>query len=177
MVVEKLAENVLHILTHPHMNLSKTTDKGSPLGPPENQLFYDRFFSWQSGNANFRNFFSRRAPGPPCWSPGSCLPCRTTGPAAGCDRQWRRPGSNRQPPACKAGALPVELRPRDRSAETRNPNIETRNTRPSCWTALNLRTSAPFRISGFALRISPKEWARVDSDYRPHAYQACALTN
>ena len=25
--------------------------------------------------------------------------------------EWRRPGSNRQPPACKAGALPVELRP------------------------------------------------------------------
>ena len=25
--------------------------------------------------------------------------------------QWRRPGSNRQPPACKADALPVELRP------------------------------------------------------------------
>lgn len=30
------------------------------------------------------------------------------------DRQrffWRRPGSNRQPPACKTGALPIELRP------------------------------------------------------------------
>ena len=27
-------------------------------------------------------------------------------------REWRRPGSNRQPPACKAGALPIELRPR-----------------------------------------------------------------
>ena len=26
-------------------------------------------------------------------------------------RQWRRPGSNRQPPACKAGALPIELHP------------------------------------------------------------------
>jgi integrase/transcriptional regulator with XRE-family HTH domain len=26
--------------------------------------------------------------------------------------EWRRPGSNRQPPACKAGALPIELRPR-----------------------------------------------------------------
>jgi hypothetical protein len=25
---------------------------------------------------------------------------------------WRRPGSNRQPPACKTGALPIELRPR-----------------------------------------------------------------
>ena len=27
--------------------------------------------------------------------------------------KWRRAGSNRQPPACKAGALPVELRPRE----------------------------------------------------------------
>ena len=27
-------------------------------------------------------------------------------------RQWRRWGSNPQPPACKAGALPIELRPR-----------------------------------------------------------------
>ena len=25
--------------------------------------------------------------------------------------KWRRAGSNRQPPACKAGALPIELRP------------------------------------------------------------------
>lgn len=28
-------------------------------------------------------------------------------------RQWRRPGSNRQPPPCKGGALPVELLPRN----------------------------------------------------------------
>jgi len=27
-------------------------------------------------------------------------------------REWRRRGSNPQPPACKAGALPIELRPR-----------------------------------------------------------------
>ena len=26
--------------------------------------------------------------------------------------KWRRPGSNRQPPGCKPGALPIELRPR-----------------------------------------------------------------
>ena len=26
-------------------------------------------------------------------------------------RLWSRPGSNRRPPACKAGALPIELRP------------------------------------------------------------------
>ena len=28
--------------------------------------------------------------------------------------EWRRSGSNRQPPPCKGGALPVELRPRDK---------------------------------------------------------------
>ena len=27
------------------------------------------------------------------------------------------------------------------------------------------------------LRSQISKWARVDSDYRPHAYQACALTN
>ncbi len=39
----------------------------------------------------------------------------------GCE--WRRPGSNRQPPACKAGALPVELRPRRWSAMTEIPDL------------------------------------------------------
>ncbi len=51
----------------------------------------------------------------------SCSPCRahrsscrTRTPSYRgrfADRQWRRPGSNRQPLACKASALPVELRP------------------------------------------------------------------
>src|SRR5207253_11105676 len=47
---------------------------------------------------------------------------------------WSRSGSNRRHPACKAGALPAELR-------------------PLLW------------------------WAWIDLNYRPHAYQACALTN
>ena len=55
---------------------------------------------------------------------------------------WRRSDSNRRPPACKAGALPVELRP------------------------LSLR--CPLRH---------RWWAREDLNLRPHAYQACALTN
>ncbi len=33
-------------------------------------------------------------------------------PSAAWPRGWRRPGSNRQPLACKASALPIELRPR-----------------------------------------------------------------
>ncbi len=56
---------------------------------------------------------------------------------------WSLSGSNRRPPACKAGALPAELKPRSRS---------------------------PRGARG-------KWWARVDSNYRPHPYQGCALTN
>ena len=33
--------------------------------------------------------------------------------------RWRRAGSNRRPPACKAGALPTELRPRSVSGLSR----------------------------------------------------------
>ena len=54
--------------------------------------------------------------------PGAGLPhppegvplCRRYGSPfpGGPELWWRRPGSNRQPPACKTGALPVELRPR-----------------------------------------------------------------
>jgi hypothetical protein len=44
------------------------------------------------------------------------------------ENQWRRPGSNRQPLACKASALPVELRPRcplRGKLEARISNLET----------------------------------------------------
>src|SRR3990172_225404 len=39
---------------------------------------------------------------------------------------WSRPDSNRRPPACKAGALPTELRPRSWSAVTAK-NIDSQN--------------------------------------------------
>ena len=53
---------------------------------------------------------------------------------------WRRSGSNRRPPACKAGALPLSYAPKG-------------STHRKTW------------------------WAREDLNLRPHAYQACALTN
>ena len=65
-----------------------------------------------------------------------------------CTRWWSRPGSNRQPPACKAGALPTELRPRS-----------------SC------------RRSAGGRPLAVDWWAREDLNLRPHAYQARALTN
>ena len=73
---------------------------------------------------------------------------------------WRRPGSNRRPPACKAGALPTELRP---------------------------RTNFEFWIAEFGLNPSPSAirnrqstidwWARADSNSRPRPYQGRALTS
>ena len=61
-------------------------------------------------------------------------------------RWWSQTGSNRRPPACKAGALPTELWPR---ASQRN----------------------------LGTQQSGKWWAWEDLNFRPHAYQARALTN
>ena len=65
-------------------------------------------------------------------------------------RWWRQTGSNRRPEACKATALPTELCPQ-------------LDLHPA--TALNL--------------AAPRQtwWAWEDLNFRPHAYQARALTN
>jgi hypothetical protein len=95
----------------------------------------------------------------------------STAPGGG---EWRRPGSNRQPLACKASALPVELRPRSPlrgKPETRISKLETVGRSPAA--RFGSRTSC----FEFPLTSGQREWARVDLNYRPHAYQACALTN
>jgi hypothetical protein len=60
---------------------------------------------------------------------------------------WSQTESNRRPPACKAGALPTELWPR--------------------------------AVVGKLLGTQRKRewWAWEDLNFRPHAYQARALTN
>ena len=60
-----------------------------------------------------------------------------------CRDWWSQTGSNRRPPACKAGALPIEL-----------------------WPRVHIRW----------VRHAGEWWAREDLNFRPHAYQACALT-
>lgn len=74
---------------------------------------------------------------------------RTATIPSGSRKWWSRTGSNRRHPACKAGALPAELRP------------------------LITFVSKGRRQS---LRIA-KWWAWEDLNLRPHAYQARALTN
>jgi hypothetical protein len=69
---------------------------------------------------------------------------------------WSQTGSNRRPPACKAGALPAELWP-----------LRKRTIPLSGNRHLMLRTAS----------IGLDWWAWEDLNFRPHAYQARALTN
>ena len=64
------------------------------------------------------------------------------------DKWWRMTGSNRRPPACKAGALPAELIPQDQ------------NTLNFPWNSSNLIW-----------------WVWLDSNQRPLRYQHSALTS
>lgn len=66
---------------------------------------------------------------------------------------WSQTGSNRRPPACKAGALPTELWPHFKLNQCRVDRWSpTQQGRANDW------------------------WAREELNFRPHAYQACALT-
>ena len=65
---------------------------------------------------------------------------------------WSQTGSNRRPPACKAGALPTEL-----------------------WPRLDL--TATFQAISREDPATEHWWAWKDLNFRPHAYQARALTN
>ena len=77
---------------------------------------------------------------------------------------WSQTGSNRRPPACKAGALPTELWPRiDWLA-----SCSSRQLAPPAF-ATARQPSLRCASEGW--------WAWEDLNFRPHAYQARALTN
>ena len=75
---------------------------------------------------------------------------------------WSQTGSNRRPPACKAGALPTELWPRSFCLTA---SFYPKSGKTTFWN--DARTPGP---------LQNQWWAWVDLNYRPHAYQACALT-
>jgi hypothetical protein len=75
---------------------------------------------------------------------------------------WSQTGSNRRPHACKARALPTELWPRAVTAATLS-------AIPPGW--------PDARLAGSATPIRLIWWARKDLNFRPHAYQARALTS
>jgi hypothetical protein len=79
---------------------------------------------------------------------------------------WSQTGSNRRPHACKARALPAELWPHlSKRSARRRPSGYAGHVSPSAIVA------APRVAAGEAW------WAWEDLNFRPHAYQARALTN
>ena len=74
---------------------------------------------------------------------------------------WSQTGSNRRPHACKARALPTELWPLSQEAGSAGSTLCEGSRRSVC----------PPEVSHEVW------WAQADSNCRPHAYQACALTN
>ncbi len=105
--------------------------------------------------------------------------------------RWSRPGSNRQPLACKASALPIELRPRrfepkpPSSLGPSHAQPQPRGPQPPPFSRNAMKsTKAPisakapqfitFSLGRSRLSIS---WARVDSNHWPRPYQGRALTN
>ena len=92
--------------------------------------------------------------------------CATRSPKG--EAWWSQTGSNRRPHACKARALPAELWPRTRR-------------RMPCCARLRWRYGAAAFVQeacrAEAAGSSEGWWAWEDLNFRPHAYQARALTN
>ena len=74
-------------------------------------------------------------------------------------------GSNRRPPACKAGALPTELWPRSAVNQLK------------CPPPLTSHYVSPIKADTTETSLGEGWWAWEDLNFRPHAYQARALTN
>jgi hypothetical protein len=85
---------------------------------------------------------------------------------------WSQTGSNRRPHACKARALPAELWPRTRRRMPYAALI-VRSPSPALQRS-SLRSRRPAEPK---LQSSEGWWAWEDLNFRPHAYQARALTN
>ena len=127
----------------------------------ESLVFYDQSFPLQPENLKkVKIFASVETTGPVLLASASQtqihIICSDLSPASH-EGEWRRPGSNRQPLACKASALPVELRPPSRIRG--NSKSECRNSKRQqpCRTVLCLRTSTSFQTScfGFLRRSGP----------------------
>jgi hypothetical protein len=69
---------------------------------------------------------------------------------------WSQPGSNRRPPACKAGALPTELWPR------RGPSVEAgdcpQRVRLPQRSASDLHTPGPGLLRASVVEIEVARW-------------------
>jgi hypothetical protein len=89
---------------------------------------------------------------------------------------WSQTGSNRRPPACKAGALPTELWPHQATAAV-DQRSRCRGRVKSSSHRGDPSTDPVIDSRSFSGARSLEWWAWKDLNFRPHAYQARALTN
>src|SRR5581483_990742 len=82
---------------------------------------------------------------------------------------WSQTGSNRRPHACKARALPAELWPRNQKTNACSRYVVLAFAQGQRRSSLRRRGLAGPKREGW--------WAWEDLNFRPHAYQARALTN
>ena len=101
-----------------------------------------------------------------------------------CQLLWRWTVSNRRPPACKAGALPLSYTPRRHKIGSFLV-LFFKKEQKAFFLKKEAKTSFPYKpvrtiqIGGTLFQGGPPKswWAREDLNLRPHAYQACALTS
>ena len=121
----------------------------------------------------------RRLPVFALWaSPGTLRSTCSAAPRSEGEAWWSQTGSNRRPHACKARALPAELWPRNQKTNASRGGLDTKFCQPvfALWASpgtlrISLCVAAPRGAEGEAW------WAWEDLNFRPHAYQARALTN
>src|SRR5467141_2771915 len=99
-------------------------------------------------------------------------PCPAAPRIAEGEAWWSQTGSNRRPHACKARALPAELWPR-----TRRRMLLVALPRALAFADATAQQPRPRRPAEPKLQSSEGWWAWEDLHFRPHAYQARALTN
>ena len=83
-----------------------------PMSQKRTNLFTCPKNTWITGSSPSLHRRQRASCGPE--QPDRIPPVMMTSTPRAPPKGWRRTGSNRRPPACKAGALPAELRPHNR---------------------------------------------------------------
>ena len=137
--------------------------KDSPLAKTAKPFLIPGTFCWASnaGGDIRRLGFPRKSARRPF---GLSTPAASqSNPRSNHQEWWSRTGSNRRPEACKATALPTELRP--------HLGKGLQPLRPAAKLPKG-RTAA----ANFFANPKIKWWAWDDSNVRPHPYQGCALT-
>ena len=107
----------------------------------------------------------------------SAFSCVAAPRVANGEAWWSQTGSNRRPHACKARALPAELWPRILRRRTSSPHSASKTRVNALYGLCRARFTRLSCVAAPRVANGEAWWAWEDLNFRPHAYQARALTN